>query len=157
MWYSHLSLTICSFCPHMIPLLMTKMIGEFVLEIKGKPFALIAFIWLWESLQLSPPLNHMCGLLLSFRMSVVSKWESVLCSSGVTGEDVRVSAHEKLGEVLYILKAVLQKYPPLHNTEVLTSAAVLITKIKSKKWILSCSRALWSMCCMHVIQWGSQW
>ncbi|ELU00074.1 hypothetical protein CAPTEDRAFT_206255 [Capitella teleta] len=62
----------------------------------------------------------------------LAKLKTVLTSTeGVSGDDVRVSAHEQLGEVLYILKAVLQKYPALHNTDVLTSAAVLITKIKS--------------------------
>ena len=48
-----------------------------------------------------------------------------------SAEDIRISAHEKLGEVLRILKAVLQKYPALHTTDVLTAAAVLITRIKS--------------------------
>ncbi|XP_078657671.1 rho GTPase-activating protein 45-like isoform X4 [Branchiostoma floridae x Branchiostoma belcheri] len=42
----------------------------------------------------------------------------------------RVAAHERLGEVLCILKSVLGKYPPLHSTEILTAAGTLISKIK---------------------------
>lgn len=52
-------------------------------------------------------------------------------SVGEDFNDVRVAAHEKLGEVLCIIKMVLQKYPALHTTDVLTTAAILITKIKS--------------------------
>ncbi len=51
---------------------------------------------------------------------------------GEMNGDLRVAAHDRLGEVLSILNSVLKKYPALHTTDVLTSAATLITKIKSK-------------------------
>ena len=46
--------------------------------------------------------------------------------------DLRVAAHEKLGEVLSILNTVLKKYPELHTADVLTAASLLISRIKSK-------------------------
>ena len=45
-----------------------------------------------------------------------------------------VKAHERLGEVLSILKGVLNKYPPLHSTDILASAGTLINKVKSHKY-----------------------
>ena len=56
----------------------------------------------------------------------------MIFSGQMTAEELRVAAHDKLGDVLSILKDILQKYPALHTTDVLTTAAMLITKIKSK-------------------------
>ena len=52
--------------------------------------------------------------------------------TGQDAEELKVMAHERLGEVLSTLKAVLQKYPPLNSTEIFSAAATLIGKIKSK-------------------------
>ena len=57
---------------------------------------------------------------------------SIISVCGQMNGDLRVVAHDKLGEVLCILNNVLKKYPALHTTDVLTSAAGLITKIKSR-------------------------
>ncbi|KAK6171907.1 hypothetical protein SNE40_018329 [Patella caerulea] len=46
------------------------------------------------------------------------------------GDEAKVATHERLGEVLCILKNVLQGYPALHSTDLFSSAAALITKIK---------------------------
>ena len=54
-------------------------------------------------------------------------------TSDQDAEELRVMAHERLGEVLSTLKSVLQKYPPLNSTEIFSAAAALIGKIKSKK------------------------
>ena len=46
------------------------------------------------------------------------------------GEALRVTAHERLGEVLCVLKSILKKYPAVNSTDLLTSTGVLISKIK---------------------------
>ena len=45
-----------------------------------------------------------------------------------------VKAHERLGEVLSVLKGVLNKYQPLHSTDILASAGTLINKVKSHNY-----------------------
>ena len=45
-----------------------------------------------------------------------------------------VKAHERLGEVLSVLKGVLNTYEPLHSTEILASAGTLINKVKSHNY-----------------------
>ena len=45
-----------------------------------------------------------------------------------------VKAHERLGEVLSVLKGVLNKYQPLHSTDILASAGTLISKVKSHNY-----------------------
>ncbi|CAG0884330.1 unnamed protein product [Cyprideis torosa] len=42
----------------------------------------------------------------------------------------RSIAHEKLGEVLRILRNILEKYPPLQSTELLMAAGALIQQVK---------------------------
>ena len=49
------------------------------------------------------------------------------------GEALRVTAHERLGEVLCILKTILKKYPPVNSTDLLTATGVLISKIKGQQ------------------------
>ncbi|XP_053393700.1 rho GTPase-activating protein 29-like [Mercenaria mercenaria] len=46
-------------------------------------------------------------------------------------EDLKVLAHERLGDVLCTLKSVLQRYPPLNTTELFSAAGALIGKIKN--------------------------
>ena len=46
--------------------------------------------------------------------------------------DVRKNAHERLGELLCELKSVLLRYPTINTIDILTMAALLITKIKSR-------------------------
>lgn len=45
-------------------------------------------------------------------------------------EDIQSLAHNKLGEVVSILKGVIQRYPTLNPTEILTSAGIVIKKVK---------------------------
>lgn len=45
-------------------------------------------------------------------------------------ETVRGAAHERLGEVLRILRSILEKYAPLQSTELLMAAGQLIQQIK---------------------------
>ena len=50
------------------------------------------------------------------------------------GDPPEVKAHERLGEVLSVLKGVLNKYQPLHSTDILASAGTLISKVKSHNY-----------------------
>ncbi|XP_055945774.1 rho GTPase-activating protein 45-like isoform X3 [Argiope bruennichi] len=45
-------------------------------------------------------------------------------------ETMRVAAHERLGEVLRILRSMLEKYPPIQSTELLMTAGNLIQEVK---------------------------
>ena len=47
-------------------------------------------------------------------------------------DSIRVAIHERLGEVLRILRSVLEKYPALQSTELLVSAGTLIQQVKGK-------------------------
>ena len=47
-----------------------------------------------------------------------------------SSEDVRGIAHNRLGEVVSILKGVIQRYPELNPTEILASAGNVIKKVK---------------------------
>lgn len=51
-----------------------------------------------------------------------------------SGEDLRIMSHSRLGEVLAILKNILHKYPALQSSELYSSSAGLISKIKSMYW-----------------------
>lgn len=53
------------------------------------------------------------------------------------GESLRVTAHERLGEVLCILKTILKKYPAVNSTDLLTSTGVLISRIKGGRGEIS--------------------
>ncbi|XP_052066324.1 rho GTPase-activating protein 29-like isoform X2 [Mytilus californianus] len=46
-------------------------------------------------------------------------------------DDLRVTIHERLGEVLSILKNLLHQYPALQSTELFAASGSLITKVKS--------------------------
>ncbi|XP_064604418.1 rho GTPase-activating protein 45-like isoform X2 [Liolophura sinensis] len=48
-----------------------------------------------------------------------------------SSEEVRVLAHERLGEVLNLLKSVLQTYQALNSTDVFSASGTLIAKIKN--------------------------
>ncbi|KAL9950291.1 hypothetical protein ACROYT_G042770 [Oculina patagonica] len=56
------------------------------------------------------------------------------CEDNPEGEPPEVKAHERLGEVLSVLKGVLNKYQPLHSTDILASAGTLISKVKSHNY-----------------------
>lgn len=43
---------------------------------------------------------------------------------------LRVAAHERLGEVLRILRVILERYPALQSTELLVAAGSLIQQVK---------------------------
>ena len=47
-------------------------------------------------------------------------------------ELLRVAAHERLGEVLRILRIILERYPALQSTELLVAAGSLIHQVKGK-------------------------
>lgn len=48
-----------------------------------------------------------------------------------SSDDLRVTIHERLGEVLSILKNILHRYPALQSTELFIASSGLITKVKS--------------------------
>ena len=54
--------------------------------------------------------------------------------SDIGPQQQKVKAHEHLGEVLSILKGVLNRYPPLHSTDILASAGTLINKVKNHNY-----------------------
>ncbi|KXJ09234.1 Minor histocompatibility protein HA-1, partial [Exaiptasia diaphana] len=54
--------------------------------------------------------------------------------SPVDSKPPEVKAHERLGEVLSILKGVLNQYEPLHSTDILAAAGTLINKVKSHNY-----------------------
>lgn len=56
------------------------------------------------------------------------------CEDNPDSEPPEVKAHERLGEVLSVLKGVLNTYEPLHSTEILASAGTLINKVKSHNY-----------------------
>lgn len=41
--------------------------------------------------------------------------------------------HERLGEVLRVLKAIINKHPNLNSVDVLSAAGTVIAKVKGKK------------------------
>ncbi|KAH8035901.1 hypothetical protein HPB51_010653 [Rhipicephalus microplus] len=41
-----------------------------------------------------------------------------------------VAAHERLGQVLRILRSILEKYPPIQSAELLVAASALIQRVK---------------------------
>ena len=47
---------------------------------------------------------------------------------------LRVAAHERLGEVLRILRIILEHYPALQSTELLVAAGSLIHQVKGKSF-----------------------
>ncbi|XP_064476776.1 rho GTPase-activating protein 45-like isoform X2 [Ornithodoros turicata] len=49
-------------------------------------------------------------------------------------ETMRVAAHERLGEVLRILRSILEKYPPIQSTELLMAAGTLIQHVKGHSY-----------------------
>lgn len=46
-------------------------------------------------------------------------------------EAIRVAAHERLGDVLRILRTILEKYPPLQSNDLLMAAGQLIQQVKA--------------------------
>ncbi|KAF6029279.1 ARHGAP29 [Bugula neritina] len=60
----------------------------------------------------------------------LTKLHNVIYKRNELGESLRVTAHERLGEVLCILKTILKKYPPVNSTDLLTSTGILISRIK---------------------------
>lgn len=48
-------------------------------------------------------------------------------------ETNRVQAHERLGEVLRILRQILEKYPVIQSTELLMAAGNMIQRVKGNR------------------------
>lgn len=48
-------------------------------------------------------------------------------------ETVKVQVHERLGEVLRVLRIILEKYPPIQSTQLLMAAGKLIQQVKGNK------------------------
>ncbi|XP_061175377.1 uncharacterized protein LOC133184348 isoform X2 [Saccostrea echinata] len=61
----------------------------------------------------------------------LSHLKTIFTDFAGSGEDLRVMSHSRLGEVLAILKNILNKYPALQSTELFSSSAALISKIKT--------------------------
>lgn len=59
---------------------------------------------------------------------------SIFFPDNPDGDPPEVKAHKRLGEVLSVLKGVLNKYQPLHSTDILASAGTLISKVKSHNY-----------------------
>ena len=55
-------------------------------------------------------------------------------SDNPDGDPPDIKAHQRLGEVLSVLKGVLNKYQPLNSTDILASAGTLISKVKSHSY-----------------------
>ena len=53
---------------------------------------------------------------------------------GGTPDEIQARAHNRLGEVLSILKGVLRRYPPLNSADILNSAGIVIKKVKEHNY-----------------------
>nr|XP_006813177.1 PREDICTED: rho GTPase-activating protein 29-like [Saccoglossus kowalevskii] len=60
----------------------------------------------------------------------LGKLKTIFQVDGERAETPRVAAHERLKELLHILRNVLNKYPALHSTDIHTAAVILISQIK---------------------------
>ena len=49
-------------------------------------------------------------------------------------DPLKVKAHERLHDVLLVIKGVLNKYQPLHSTDILAAAGTLVSKVKSHNY-----------------------
>ncbi|XP_065576671.1 rho GTPase-activating protein 45-like [Artemia franciscana] len=54
-------------------------------------------------------------------------------------ENIRIEAHEKLADVLKVLRFILEKYPALQSTDLLVSAGTLIHFVKSYNFDNECA------------------
>jgi len=67
----------------------------------------------------------------NFSLALKELRECFLIDEGFgSPEDIRGLAHNRLGEVVSILKGVMQRYPTLNPTEILRSAGTVIRKVK---------------------------
>ncbi|XP_046545544.1 rho GTPase-activating protein 45-like isoform X2 [Haliotis rubra] len=64
----------------------------------------------------------------------LAKLKTAFTSGTETADEAHVLAHERLGEVICILKNVLNRYPALHSTDLFSSAGTLIGKIKGHNY-----------------------
>lgn len=55
-------------------------------------------------------------------------------------ETRRIQAHEKLGQVLRILRLILEKFPAIRSTELLMAAGNMIKKVKGNLLLTSIER-----------------
>lgn len=53
--------------------------------------------------------------------------------SSETKETIRVQVHERLGEVLRVLRIILERYPPIQSTQLLMAAGKLIQQVKGNQ------------------------
>lgn len=78
----------------------------------------------------------------SFR-EALSKIKKIFTMDQASGqmmkpETRRIQAHERLGEVLRILRLILEKFPAIRSTELLMAAGNMINRVKGKRitlWI----------------------
>ena len=116
-----------------------------IFEISHKiEFSLIIFASLFECFLLERSTFFVHLSMHSFILPFISMSD--------TGELMRSDAMERLGEVLSILKAVLEKHPMLNSTEIFTAARTLINGVKSEsthffifildQWILNVLKTL---------------
>ncbi|GAB1605540.1 rho GTPase-activating protein 45-like isoform X1 [Argonauta hians] len=64
----------------------------------------------------------------------LAKLKSVFTEGAICGDEIKVTAHEQLGEVLFTLRQVLQQYLALQSEDLFATAANLISKIKNHNY-----------------------
>jgi hypothetical protein len=66
-------------------------------------------------------------------------------------DTLHVAVHERLGEVLRILRSVLERYPALHSSELLVTAGTLIQHVKGNMLVdFSVFRCTVKHCIQHI-------
>lgn len=72
------------------------------------------------------------------------------CDCADKCDALRVAAHERLGEVLRILRVILERYPALQSAELLVAAGSLIHQVKGNSacFPVSFSFKLYIICAM---------
>ena len=62
---------------------------------------------------------------------VLSRLRKVYQKEGESPETIRVTSHERLSDVLKILRHILEKYPAIQSNDLVSAASYLIETIKS--------------------------
>ncbi|XP_021343685.1 mucin-5AC-like isoform X2 [Mizuhopecten yessoensis] len=65
----------------------------------------------------------------------LARLKGVFGECSESGDELRHRTHERLGEVLYTLKNILQSYPILQSTELFAASGALISKVKSFDYV----------------------
>lgn len=73
--------------------------------------------------------NHICSTLCGYCLSI--KYYKIFFPENQNCRHQFV--HERLGEVLRVLKAIINKHPNLYSVDVLSAAGTVIAKVRGKK------------------------